>query len=154
VPDPITPGRAARILASAAAVDNREPSAAADEMWARALTEAGVGFDDCMAAVVTHYARSAERLMPAHVIVLAREAARERAARERTREAIEAAERPGALPPGELHARLGEAITAARRDRPARDPAARHDKNVHPSGDDGFDGTAWYPGDDDEVAGE
>lgn len=112
--DPITPRHAAAILARASAVDFRDPSAAADEVWADALTRAGVDFRDCLDAVAVHYARSAERLMPAHVIAAAQELARDRVARERSLAAIAAASRPGALPPGELHRRLDAAITAAR----------------------------------------
>lgn len=93
-PAPIRPVDAARILMRAAAVDNRDPSAAADEVWSDVLTTAGVRYDDCLKAVAIHFGRTTERLMPGHVIAIARELAAERAAHQRTREALALADGP------------------------------------------------------------
>ena len=140
VSDPITPWHAARILMRAAGADGRDPSPLADEVWASALTRAGVAYRDCLDAVDEHYARTSARAMPADIAAIARELSRDRQQRAQAREAIEAADRPGVLPPGEFHAKLTEAIEVARRSK-----ARRADKIPHPSGDDGGEGMAWDP---------
>lgn len=112
-PDPITPAHAARILARAAVIDNRDPSATADTMWADALTEAGVHYWDCMQAVTVHYGRTTDRVMPAHIVTIAREIARDRASREQARAAIEATSDPTVLGPEELGRRLRTAYADA-----------------------------------------
>lgn len=122
MPDPITPRQAAMILMRASAVDNRDPSAAADEVWADALTRAGVAYPDCLAAVGEHYARSTDRLMPGHMIAIAREFARERAAAARNRAAIEATgPREGTLPRDYVLGQIQAAVNRAQAARRARE---------------------------------
>lgn len=88
MPDPITPGHAARILARAATIDRRKPDAAADEVWAESLTIAGVDYRDCLTAVAVHYAQSADAIRPFHVIAIARKLAADRADAEANRLAL------------------------------------------------------------------
>lgn len=72
----ITPADAARILAKAAAIDQRTVGDADVLAWAEILAD--LEYADALAAVTAHYAESAERLMPAHVRQHARAIARER----------------------------------------------------------------------------
>ena len=136
MPDPITPARAARILYKASTVDSRDPDAGADEMWAEILTRAGVDYRDALAAVAVHYARSTTRLMPGHVIDIAREFAAQRNADEANRRALDAvAERPGVVHGEAGMARIRRMIVdaklrAARKEaeeRAARDAERRAD---------------------------
>lgn len=113
MPDPITPRHAAQVLARAAAIDNRDPSAAADEVWADALTRANVDFRDCLAAVGEHYASSTDRLMPFHVIAIARRLAADRAEAEANRLAL--APPPDDVIPAEEGTRRVWAMLAAHR---------------------------------------
>jgi len=57
---------AAGLLAVAAAFDNRKPDADAAQAWAIALE--GLSFSDCRDAIVAHYRRTNDWLMPNHVI--------------------------------------------------------------------------------------
>mgnify|MGYP003333107135 FL=1 len=57
---------AAALLAVAAAFDNRKPDADAATAWSAALD--GLRFADCRDAVVAHYRKSADWLMPNMVI--------------------------------------------------------------------------------------
>jgi hypothetical protein len=57
---------AAALLAVAAAFDNRKPDPDAATAWAVALD--GLHFEDCRNAVVAHYRKSSEWLMPSVVI--------------------------------------------------------------------------------------
>jgi hypothetical protein len=123
MPEPLRPVDAARILARAAAIDNRDPSAPADQMWAEALNAAGLSFADvrdCMAAVATHYGRSSDRLMPAHVIEIVKAVRRQHAEQDRTAEHL-------ALTAGRPAEGSPEARAVGRRlaDVMARDDAAR-----------------------------
>lgn len=61
----MTPTEAAALLAVAAGLDNRKPSAEAAESWAKAL--GNLPLADCREAVYAHYRESTEWLMPAHV---------------------------------------------------------------------------------------
>jgi hypothetical protein len=63
----MTIAEAARLLALAAAFDNRKPdtSGAAPTAWADALDD--LNADDCATAIRRHYRASTEFVMPAHV---------------------------------------------------------------------------------------
>lgn len=61
----MTPAEAAKLLAKAAAFDQRTIGRADALAWAEVLAD--ISFDDALDAVTTHYAESTERLMPAHV---------------------------------------------------------------------------------------
>ena len=63
---PMTPAEAAALLAVAAAFDNRKPDPDAATAWALALD--GWRFEDCRDAIVAHYRRSREWIMPSDVI--------------------------------------------------------------------------------------
>lgn len=62
----MTPAEAGRVLALAAAYDNRQAGQAAALAWAQAL-DPGITVDDAQAAVVAHYRDSREWVMPADV---------------------------------------------------------------------------------------
>jgi hypothetical protein len=62
----MTPNEAAKLLAVAAAFDNRKPDADSATAWAAALD--GHRFEDCRDAIVQHYRTSREWIMPADVI--------------------------------------------------------------------------------------
>src|SRR4051812_31388108 len=85
------------LLTIAAAYDNREPSAAADQAWAAALSHLAVDFDDARQAIIEHYAESTEWIKPAHVGARAqtiradRYREERRQAKERERAELEAA---------------------------------------------------------------
>ena len=57
---------AAALLTVAAAFDNRKPDPDAAKAWALALD--GLRFDDCRDAIVAHYRKSREWIMPSDVI--------------------------------------------------------------------------------------
>lgn len=80
----MTPEQAAQVLAKAACYDPMfsKPSPALANGWADAFTRYGIGVDDAMAAVAEHYVQSPDRVMPAHVIRLARKLRQERSDRE------------------------------------------------------------------------
>jgi hypothetical protein len=62
----MTPTEAAALLTICAAYDNRKPDPDAAKAWAMALDS--YRFEDCRAAIVTHYRTSREWIMPADVI--------------------------------------------------------------------------------------
>ena len=62
----MTPAEAAALLTIAAAFDNRKPDEDAAKAWAVALD--GYRYEDCREAVVAHFRRSREWLMPVEVI--------------------------------------------------------------------------------------
>ena len=64
----MTPGEATALLAVAAAFDNRKPDADAAKAWSVALD--GYPFVDCRDAIVAHYRKTTDWLMPAHVLEL------------------------------------------------------------------------------------
>jgi hypothetical protein len=76
----MTPAEAARVLAKAAAFDQRTVGRADAMAWAEALED--VAPDDALAAVARHYRDSTDRIMPAHVNRITDEIARERRRRE------------------------------------------------------------------------
>lgn len=87
----MTPGDTARVLAKAAAFDQRTVGQADVAAWHEALSD--VDATDALAAVTRHYAANEQRLMPVHVRRIAADLARERhriAREERERRAIEA----------------------------------------------------------------
>lgn len=87
----MTPGDTARVLAKAAAFDQRTVGQADVAAWHEALHDLDV--TDALAAVTRHYAANDQRLMPVHVRRLATELDRERhriAREERERLALEA----------------------------------------------------------------
>lgn len=112
--EPITPRRAAMVLARASGIDMRNPDAAADELWSQVLTAAGVAFEDAMAAVTIHYGRSTDRLMPAHVVAIARDLARDRTANTAARQAIEAYDLPDVVDPRTVAPRIVQMLADAR----------------------------------------
>ena len=59
----MTPAEAQVLLTMAAAYDNRRPSEDAAKAWAAALGD--LRFEDCRDALIGHYARSTDWLMPA-----------------------------------------------------------------------------------------
>lgn len=59
---------AAILLAKCAAYDSRTIGRADAEAWAEAMTHAGVGTEQALAAVGAHYAEQRDRVMPADVI--------------------------------------------------------------------------------------
>ncbi len=71
---------AAIILAKCAAFDSRTIGRADAEAWADALTRSGVTPDEALNAVGSWYAEHRERIMPADVSQLARDARRKRSA--------------------------------------------------------------------------
>lgn len=91
----MTPQEAAALLTVAAAFDNRKPDADAAKAWAAALGE--MPFVDCRDAVVAHYRKTTDWIMPAHVL--------ERVQRVRDKRI---ADSEGALTPPP-HAREGDA---------------------------------------------
>lgn len=60
------PTEAAALLTIAAAYDNRKPDPDAAQAWAIALD--GYRFEDCRDVIVAHYRKTADWLMPTHVI--------------------------------------------------------------------------------------
>lgn len=62
----MTPAEAGALLTIAASFDNRKPDADAARAWSVALD--GYRFEDCRDAIVTHYVKGNEWLMPSHVI--------------------------------------------------------------------------------------
>jgi hypothetical protein len=62
----VNPNDAARLLAVAAAFDNRKPDSTSAQAWALALGDRR--FEECQRAIVEHYQTSTEWIMPAHVI--------------------------------------------------------------------------------------
>lgn len=66
----MTPGDIARVLAKAAAFDQRTVGEADVLAWHEALSD--LDASDALAAVTRHYARDTARLMPAHVRAEAR----------------------------------------------------------------------------------
>jgi hypothetical protein len=60
------PAETARVLASAAAYDQRTVGTADVAAWHAALS--GVDFDDARSAVVQHYQHHRERIMPADIL--------------------------------------------------------------------------------------
>jgi uncharacterized membrane protein len=84
----MTPLEAARILAKAAAFDQRTVGDSDILAWCEALD--GVDANDALAAVSQHYSRATDRLLPAHVRQLVAEIGRER--RKAQREALEASQ--------------------------------------------------------------
>lgn len=121
----ITPAVAVDILKVASAYDGRKPSELQAQVWAADLTDAGVSATDAAQAIRRHYTERPDvYVKPGHVIGLMRDKIAERQERERTARALAAtADRPGVLPPGELHRRLAEATAAALAARAAREAA-------------------------------
>src|SRR5699024_9050647 len=80
----MTPEEAAQVLAKAACYDPMfsKPSPALANGWADAFTRYGIEVQDAMDAVAEHYVQSPDRVMPAHVIRLARKLRQERSDRE------------------------------------------------------------------------
>lgn len=72
-------GDAAEVLSLAAAYDNRKPGEAAARAWALALP--ALRLADAKEAVVEHYQRTTDFLMPYHLIDRVRELRERRAAR-------------------------------------------------------------------------
>jgi hypothetical protein len=72
------PTEAAALLTIAAAYDNRKPDADQAKAWAMALNN--LRFEDCRDAIVEHYQRSREWLMPVDVIVAVKRARAKRIA--------------------------------------------------------------------------
>ena len=105
----MTPEQAAQVLAKAACYDPMfsKPSPALANGWADAFTRYGIEVQDAMDAVAEHYVQSPDRVMPAHIIRLARKLRQERSDREgpearAAREAridakVEAAQRAAAI---------------------------------------------------------
>lgn len=61
----MTPKEAGKVLAIAAAFDNRKPTAESAVLWANALRD--IPFKDASEAVAAHYAESTDWVMPAHI---------------------------------------------------------------------------------------
>lgn len=78
------PGDAARVLAKAAAFDQRTIGEADIAAWYEALADLDAA--DALAAVTRHYAESDKRLMPVHVRTHALDIRRDRQQREREAE--------------------------------------------------------------------
>jgi hypothetical protein len=78
----MTPEEVARVLAAAAARDNRKVGTVDVLAWLQDIGD--LNPDDALAAVSEHYRESTDRIMPAHVrrLALAAEKERRRAARE------------------------------------------------------------------------
>ena len=91
----MTPQEAAALLTVAAAFDNRKPDPDAAQAWALALGD--LPFTDCRDAIVAHYRKTTEWLMPAHVLELVKRVRDKRIA-----------DHEGALTPPP-HAREGDA---------------------------------------------
>ena len=72
----MTPAQAAALLTIAAAYDNRKPDEDQARAWAMILGD--LRFEDCRDAVLRHYRKSREWLMPAEVIEGVREIRNER----------------------------------------------------------------------------
>jgi hypothetical protein len=72
----MTPAEAAALLTIAAAYDNRKPDEDQARAWAMILAD--LRFEDCRDAVLRHYRKSREWLMPAEVIEGVREIRSER----------------------------------------------------------------------------
>jgi hypothetical protein len=62
----MTPTDAGQLLAIAATIDNRKPNAIAAKAWASALE--GLRVADCEQAIVRHYRRTRDFLMPFDII--------------------------------------------------------------------------------------
>lgn len=62
----MTPAQGALLLTVASGFDRRKPDEVAAQGWAIALKD--YAFEDCREAIVAHYSRTTEWLMPAHVI--------------------------------------------------------------------------------------
>lgn len=73
----MTPAEASKILAKAAAFDNRTPSKVAPAAWAEALD--GIDLDDALTAVTRHYATTDDYLKPIHILRIAEDLNRARA---------------------------------------------------------------------------
>lgn len=71
---------AAILLAKCAAYDSRTIGRADAEAWAEAMTHAGVGIEQALAAVSAYYAEQCDRVMPADVIRIVRATRRLRTA--------------------------------------------------------------------------
>jgi hypothetical protein len=67
---------ASALLTVAAAFDNRKPDPDAAKAWSIALGD--LPFTDCRDAIVAHYQRTTDWLMPAHVIGSVRKVRRDR----------------------------------------------------------------------------
>jgi len=67
----VTPAQTARVLAAAAAFDQRTVGHSDVAAWHSALGE--LDFEDARDAVTRHYRKSTERVMPMHVLELAAE---------------------------------------------------------------------------------
>lgn len=61
----MNPEEASRVLAAAAAYDQRTVGPNQSKMWALALS--GVTFDEAFDAVIRHFEQSTEYLLPAHI---------------------------------------------------------------------------------------
>lgn len=72
----MTPAEAAALLTVAAAFDNRKPDPDAAKAWSIALGD--LPFTDCRDAIVAHYQRTTDWLMPAHVIGAVKKVRRDR----------------------------------------------------------------------------
>lgn len=75
----MTPANAAKLLALAAAFDNRTFDETTARAWADALS--GLDPDDCATALRQHYRTSDRFVMPAHIRTLVRQLANERTER-------------------------------------------------------------------------
>lgn len=73
----MTPAQTARVLAAAAAFDQRTVGHADVAAWHAALGE--LDYEDARDAVTRHYRRTAERVMPVHVLEHASDIRTERA---------------------------------------------------------------------------
>lgn len=80
----MTPGDTARVLAKAAAFDQRTVGQADVAAWHEALADLDAA--DALAAVTRHYAASEQRIMPVHVRRLATDLRRQRRELEREQE--------------------------------------------------------------------
>jgi hypothetical protein len=72
----MTPGEATALLAVAAAFDNRKPDADAATAWSIAL--GNLPYVDCRDAIVQHYRKTTDWLMPAHIIATVGKVRRDR----------------------------------------------------------------------------
>jgi hypothetical protein len=72
----MTPTEAAALLTIAAAYDNRKADEDTAKAWSVALGD--LPFIDCRDAIVAHYQRTTDWLMPAHVIGAVRKIRRDR----------------------------------------------------------------------------
>jgi hypothetical protein len=65
-----------RVLAKCASYDRRKPADAVTIAWYQALGD--LRYDDCIAAVIAHYAETADWIMPAHIRQRVEEARKQR----------------------------------------------------------------------------